>query len=205
MNVTGQLTSRLGRSPPTRRFVFALLALLILLGLVVGTVTWQRFGTEIVMFLKQEYVPTTEGILNSSAATFVVEPLSIEGYYGYVDIPSMIFKYTVRDGRFDSKGALLSTIEERATRAGWELISHNADEMRFRRCYREAGLWCVQDVRLRLAFEEGTVFVCWTNADASNPISSIEDSREGTWVSSELWPRFRKWTTTRNPSNNGGS
>jgi hypothetical protein len=177
----------MGREALSRKNVALLIAIL------TGSMVAWLFGPQIVMFLRQEYVPQRKGIL-MSCGTFVINPGTIEGHYGFSDIPSQIFSYRVgHDDLHRSTESVLSEISQRAEAQGWQVIETGADEIRFGRCFRELRSWAVQDVRIKLAASQGAeslVFVCWTNGDSERPSIRIEDSKSASWVSSSLWPRF---------------
>jgi hypothetical protein len=149
----------------------------------------------VLQILRQEYIPVSDMIRRSSAAAFIIEPCTIEGRYGYMDIPCMIFKYTVSDGAFQSDSDLLTTIEENAMKAGWKPIERHGRFSRFGKVKHAARNWDAFEVRIVADAVNGVVYVGWISGDSSTRVDSFEDLRESKWANKKFWPRFDRLTT----------
>ncbi len=140
---------------------------------------------------RMDYIPTPEQV-KSTLPEFIVEDGQIEGFYGNMDVDSMIFKYTPNVSPQTSIEILLSTIIETAQKKGWKLSEKKPTTLLFNRFGPSGKFFSAEEVRV-IVTKSLKIYVAWVQADSRKPVSRFEDTSEWKFAKDVVFPKLESY------------
>jgi len=146
----------------------------------------------VLRLLKMEYLPSAESI-KGHVGEFVLFDKELEGLYGNMDAPCIVFKFSLPDDAGLERDDVVKRIQQSVSTKGWTFVDDVKDRLRFKRFGPSVPgrVTRVEEVRVGLAMERGDVYVAWI-LDYYRDVDEIETKTGpgGAWANENLWPRF---------------
>ena len=142
--------------------------------------------------LKMESVPDVESILGT-IPEFVVKDAKVEGIYGNIDSPSLIFCYNFPSD-LPAKD-IERAIVESASQEQWRIQSRDTSSIHFTRVGMPGKEnVSVEEARVAICENSSTVYVGWMLGYSKNENPRIEETVAGKWAAEVLWPKLEALT-----------